>query len=313
MAYLPLCVNVLSRNRLAHTRRNLERLLPMACDGEVELVLVDNASTDGTREYLAALSQEYDCLITVLNEENKGAGQGRNDGFARATRPYILALDEDALLRCEDIRAIPGILDENPTVGIVALRVRQVGTGQILNYGGAVVREVANHGGAAFAIRTELAHRTGGIDPECDFGAVEVNLAIKVHACGYTILHWPQIEATHYGPIGVKNEPWRYQKRVYNFTRTFYRFLPRHIARVHALRFWLSYTVSWKKAFGFRGIFALAGYALRGRKAGIAAYQPVPERTIEFYSAPDTRPDVGNVPIIQKILGTHRPQGAREF
>ncbi len=306
MAYLPLSVTILSRNRLEHTKRNMDILLPMVRNGEIELIVVDNASTDGTRGYLDAMCREHECIVKVFNAENKGAGQGRNDGFFRATRPFILALDEDTSVCGDDIRCIPGILEDNPGVGIAALRVRQTGSGEILNYDSPEVREIANHGGAAFAIRTELAVRTGGIDRECDFGAVEINLAIKVHACGFTIIYWPHIEAVHYGPVGVKNEPWRYQKRVYNFTRTFYRFLPRRIARVHAFRFWFSYMLSWRRTFGLQGMASLLGLALAGRKAGKASYQPVPDETVSFYHDPGTRPDMGNVPITQKAFGRRR-------
>jgi glycosyltransferase involved in cell wall biosynthesis len=58
-----------------------------------EIVVVDDFSTDGTREYLAALQDRG--VICVFHDENRGKGAALRSGFARATGDIILVQDAD--------------------------------------------------------------------------------------------------------------------------------------------------------------------------------------------------------------------------
>ncbi len=308
MSDLPISLVVLTCNGLKHITRNMEYLLPLADIGEIELIVVDNASTDGTHEYLAGLQNEHKLLVVVTNSENKGVGGGRNSGFAVASREFVVAMDDDTTLSPDDIRSVPALFAELPKAGLLAFRILQHDTRLVYNNYGEGVIEIANHCGAAFAIRNKVRQAIGGIHEDCNFGAEELDLAIRVHAYGMKVMSIPTVVAVHYGPAGGTGAPWRYQRRTYNFIRTYYRYLPSNLARVHAFRFWVSYMMSWKRTFGFKGITSLIGCALRGRKAGIDSHTPVPEETVRFYDCPDTRPDVGNVPLIHKMFGKHRSE-----
>ena len=59
---------------------------------DFETIVVDDGSTDGTREYLAAQTD-----IRVVHQTNLGAGVARNAGVAVATGQYIAFLDSDDL------------------------------------------------------------------------------------------------------------------------------------------------------------------------------------------------------------------------
>lgn len=60
---------------------------------EKEIILVDDGSRDGTREYLASLDEPG--LIVVLQERNQGKGAALRAGFARATGDVVLIQDAD--------------------------------------------------------------------------------------------------------------------------------------------------------------------------------------------------------------------------
>src|SRR5919108_5973128 len=55
-----------------------------------EIVVVDDASTDGT----AAVAEEMGARV-VRHEENLGEGAARNSGIAAATQPWLALLDSD--------------------------------------------------------------------------------------------------------------------------------------------------------------------------------------------------------------------------
>jgi glycosyltransferase involved in cell wall biosynthesis len=62
----------------------------------VDCVVVDDGSTDGTREYLEGL--DYDALRTVFHEDNCGQSVARNTGIDNASSEYVLFLDSDDIL-----------------------------------------------------------------------------------------------------------------------------------------------------------------------------------------------------------------------
>jgi GT2 family glycosyltransferase len=96
---------LVTHDRLAQLRRTLERLLAAPADELAAVVVVDNASADGTGDYLAALGDPRLEVITL--HENRGGAGGFAAGMAaaRARRDpdWIVVMDDDA-------RPMPGTL-----------------------------------------------------------------------------------------------------------------------------------------------------------------------------------------------------------
>jgi GT2 family glycosyltransferase len=89
---------VLNWNRVDWTRRALETAM-VGIVPPYEVVLVDNGSVDGTREYLQAFTAPGALSVKlVLNEQNLGAAGGRNSGLYVAAGDLLMLLDCDTLL-----------------------------------------------------------------------------------------------------------------------------------------------------------------------------------------------------------------------
>ena len=92
---------ILCYNKLACTRRCLESIVRHSVvDEPWELVVVDNGSTDGTRDWLAGelrtLATRHNLRLTVLtNDRNVGCSTARNQAIAVATGQYLVFLDND--------------------------------------------------------------------------------------------------------------------------------------------------------------------------------------------------------------------------
>ena len=71
----------------------LEAVSLSAIDGQ-EIIVVDDYSTDGTREKLAALA-EQGAIDVAYHERNKGKGAALRTGFARATGDVVIVQDAD--------------------------------------------------------------------------------------------------------------------------------------------------------------------------------------------------------------------------
>lgn len=84
-------------NCLRHTQAMVESLrATMPVGLSFEIVLVDDGSTDGTRDWLAGLGEPFRVL---LNERNLGYGAATNRGAAIARGPVLALLNNDLVLR----------------------------------------------------------------------------------------------------------------------------------------------------------------------------------------------------------------------
>ena len=81
-----------------NARRFIEQAVDSALGqsyGNVELVVVDDGSTDGSREILARLASRHQHRMTVLHQANEGPYPARNAGLRHARGSFIAFLDAD--------------------------------------------------------------------------------------------------------------------------------------------------------------------------------------------------------------------------
>lgn len=82
----------------------------------LDLVVVDNASADGTREILA---RDAGWALVVLEPTNHGFGRGCNIGLAHVKSPYTLFLNPDAAIEPPALRTMLEFMEERASAGIV--------------------------------------------------------------------------------------------------------------------------------------------------------------------------------------------------
>ena len=94
----------------------------------IEIVCINDASTDNTRDEVAKLAEEHkDIIVFIENPENKGVIYSRNRAIDTCSGEYILPLDADNMIKPTYVEKAVKILDENPKVGVVYCRVERFG------------------------------------------------------------------------------------------------------------------------------------------------------------------------------------------
>lgn len=102
-------------------RRCLESLFDQDQGVNFEVVVVDNASSDGAAEMIAA---EFPQVTLVRNAENRGFSKANNQAAALARGRYLFFLNNDTVVPPDTLRKFLEFAQANPSVGMVGPRLR---------------------------------------------------------------------------------------------------------------------------------------------------------------------------------------------
>jgi O-antigen biosynthesis protein len=207
-------VVMVTYNRWDLTKEAL-RLLAEVTEPRYEVVIVDNASTDGTGEALARIQGS-----TVLrNSRNLGFGPATNQGAAMARGRHLLLLNSDAWVRPGWLDPLIVIADTDPDVAAVApkllypdgrlqeagsivwrdARVRQYGDGDVPNRPEYNFRRTVDYASAAcLLVRRAAFISVGGFDPR--FAPVyceDVDLCLALAAGPGRVVYQPRSVVEH--------------------------------------------------------------------------------------------------------------------
>jgi len=146
-------VVVVTWNGLAFNRLCLESVLAHT-DRPLELIVVDNGSTDGTCKYLMELAAQHSCVWLVLNEHNRGFAAANNQALAVARGKYVILLNSDTLVPPGWLSSLIATLD-NDQVGLAGPVTNRCGNEQ------EIVTDYQNYGEfLQFATEYQKAHAT---------------------------------------------------------------------------------------------------------------------------------------------------------
>jgi GT2 family glycosyltransferase len=188
-----LAVVMATRNRLKTLRLALDALI-----GRVrvphEIIVVDLGSTDGTLEYL----EELEGVRLARQPEPAGQAQNLNGVFAAVEAPYICWLSDDNVAQPGMLDVAVSILDGEPGIGLVALKVKDVmGPMESDAYVGSVWPTGVlncNQG----VIRAALFRQIGFFDEAFKTYGVDPDLTTQVLLAGYKVVHTRQVAIHHY-------------------------------------------------------------------------------------------------------------------
>ena len=118
-------------NTEAWLEKCLDSLLPKGYEGsgaaqaseaELELVCVNDGSTDGSASILQKYTERYPKLISAIETPNGGLGHARNTGLEAARGEYVLFVDSDDYLAPGAVEEMLDVLERNPSSAVSGAR-----------------------------------------------------------------------------------------------------------------------------------------------------------------------------------------------
>jgi GT2 family glycosyltransferase len=160
-------------------------------EADYEIVIVDNASTDGSA---AAVKEKFPSVVLIENPVNTGA-PAWNLGFAKAKGKYFIILDDDSHIESGLEEAIT-YLDANPDVGILALNVV---TGPYVSsmWGWEDGEEITGFIGCGAILRKETYEKIGGYADWMFLYVNEWEYGLRCLDAGYKLKYFANSKVIH--------------------------------------------------------------------------------------------------------------------
>ena len=196
---------VVTRDRWPDLRRSLPH-------HESPVVLVDNASTDGTPERVA---EEFPHVRVIRLDENLGA-VARNVGVVRARTPYVAFADDDSWWAPGATDRAADLFEQHPALGLVTGRIllgveevvdpmsEEMARSPLPRRGDLPGPSVLGFAACAAVVRRDAFLSAGGFDGVVFFAGEEERLALDLAAAGWDLAYVEGL-VVHHHPSPVRD------------------------------------------------------------------------------------------------------------
>ena len=214
---------ILSFNTLKFTRRTIESIIS-STKFPYEIIVVDNASRDGSVEYLKFISKKYKNIKVLYNKVNNGFSAGNNQAVKYANGDYIMILNSDVLVFDGWLSSLVETLNSHKKVGAVGTLSNSISGRQQIKttYKNedeyikfAKVLNKKNKGkilprrrlaGFAILLKKDLYKKISGFDEDYEIGNFEDDdFSLKIAKEGYALMVDESVLIHHYGSQSFKS------------------------------------------------------------------------------------------------------------
>ena len=110
---------VTTYNNLKYNMLCIESILLKTDYPNYEIIITDNNSTDGTKDYLIAIEKKFHNIKVILNDENEGFAKATNKGIRMAKGEYIVLLNNDTVVTKGWLTKFVNYLGKYPDIGLI--------------------------------------------------------------------------------------------------------------------------------------------------------------------------------------------------
>lgn len=207
----------------------------------LEIILVDNGSTDGTPD---EIRQQFPRVQLIQNHSNLGFAKANNIGLSSARGKYLCLINSDVVVPDECIVKMTSFLDRNPQVGMLGPKMLSPsgGIGQSVMrlptvwntlccalglhvlfpkskyFGGFLMNgyqydstdDVEVLTGWFWMVRREAFADVGGLDEQFFMYGEDIDWSHRFRKSGWRVVFYPDAAALHYGAASSAQAPTRF-------------------------------------------------------------------------------------------------------
>lgn len=286
-----------------------------ASGADTEVILVDNASTDGALESVRRDFRDERRLKIAESPRNEGPVRARNRGIADSRGEYIAFLDNDTQVEAGWLRELVAVLKADAVIGAAQSKILlsdrktidtcghflsitgfpyEIGSGSVDSGQYDSQRDIFGARSAAMIVRREALERAGSFDEDYFIYSEETDLSWRIWLAGYRVVYVPRSVVFHHkgGSLNERSRHLVFYEGAKNCTKTLIKnlglqrllvMLPLHIAS------WLLLAAACIVRGRFRDAWAViaglawdaghAGRILRDRRA-VQKKRAVPDNRI---------------------------------
>ncbi|MCR5439580.1 MAG: glycosyltransferase family 2 protein [Selenomonas sp.] len=212
---------ILSYNTLAYLQYCIESIRRFTAAGSYELIVVENASKDGSAEWL----REQEGIHTIFNTENVGFPKGCNQGMAVAKGDDILLLNSDTIVTANWLDNLKKALYSQEKIGAVGCITNSCSNLQTISVPYKSVEEMLDFAakfnqsnprlwerrlrliGFCLLFKREVYQKIGGLDERFSPGNFEDDdYSLRIWQAGYELLLCRDTFIHHFGSASFQKD-----------------------------------------------------------------------------------------------------------
>ena len=205
---------------------------------DYEIIVVDNASTDGSVEMV---KKAWPDVNLIENSENIGFARANNIGIRQSTGPYVCLINPDVIALKDCIRNLVEFMDQNLHVGMAGPRIlnpdrtlqcscrhfptiwnnvcQAIGLNYLFPKSALFSEPIMKYwthdkerkvdvlSGCFWIVRRKAMDEVGLLDEDFFIYGEDIDWCKRFHKAGWDVTFYPGVEAIHYGGASSANAP----------------------------------------------------------------------------------------------------------
>lgn len=223
-------ISIVNWNTCEELRECINSVLAQDCIENCEIVVVDNASLDGSADIV---NSEFDGKIRLIeNRSNLGFGAAHNQAIESSEGRYIFVINPDSrMLKPDVLGQMIAYMDKNPQIGVIGPRIlnpdgtlqfsarrfppmfagifRHTILGRLFPNNrfvrGYLMTDISHDitmdvdwlSGSALMVRRKAIEQIGAFDERFFMYCEDVDLCKRAHDGGWRVVYYPEVEVSH--------------------------------------------------------------------------------------------------------------------